>query len=86
VAYTGVKPGVLGVTVAWLVGVLSDELVTGVTLMAFEFPSVQVKGPTRDVMSVPLLNAFACRVTTWFVDRHPATGVKVTLQAAGMIC
>ena len=80
-AKTGVNPGALGLTVAWLVGVLSDELVTGVTLTTLGLVSDHVKGPTEAVMSTPLLKALASKVVTWFDDRQPDIGVKPTAQA-----
>jgi hypothetical protein len=85
-AKTGVKPGVPDVTVAWLVGVLLEELATGVTLTTLRLVSDHVTGPTTPVMSTPLLKALASRVLTWFVERQPGTDVKLTAQAAGMTC
>jgi hypothetical protein len=69
-----------------LVGTLSDELVTGVTLNTVELLGDQVKGPTTPVISTPLLKAVACNVICWFDDRQLLFAVKGTAHAAGTIC
>ena len=84
-AKTEVNPGTLGVTVAWFVGTLSDELVIGVTFNMVPFPSVHVKGPTTAVISTPWLKARACKVLIWFCERHLSFAVKLTAHAAGTI-
>ena|ERR1700716_2033803 len=71
---------------AWLVGMLSDELVTGVTLNTVELLCDQVKGPTTPVISTSLLKAVACNVICWLVERQLLFGVNCCTHAAGTIC
>src|ERR1700738_1418629 len=70
---------------AWLVGVLSEELVTGVSLNTVELLCDQVKGPTTPVISTPLLKAVACNVICWFGDRQLLFALKPTAHAAEII-
>jgi hypothetical protein len=82
-----VNPGVDGATVAWFVGVLSEEEVIGASLVTAVLVCDQVKGPTTPVMSTPLLKAFAWRVLIWFVDMHLlVVAVNDTAHANGMTC
>ena len=67
-ATIGVSPGAPGATTAWLVGTLSDELLTGVSLNTVELLADQAKGPTTPVISTPLLKAVACNVICWLAD------------------
>ncbi len=81
-----VCPGTAGAAVAWLVGTSYEVEMMGVIVTAEGFTSLQVKGPTAPVISLPsVLYARACKVSIWFVDRHEFEALELNgkLQAAG---